>query len=107
MILPSIKKQENIDWLLANEQTFLDYMAKHHSHYDIAHTYLHYETFDDEYVENMIVTIQKEDARKEKEEKKRKASEKKQIKAEKKSKEEQKIEEMTKKTAPRQAVLPD
>jgi predicted nucleic acid-binding protein len=76
MIITSVKKKENKDWLLANEQTFIDYMAKHHSVADCVHTYLHTETFNDAYVETMISNIEASEAKKEKEEKIRKAKRK-------------------------------
>ena len=73
MILPSIKKKENKEWLLKNENTFFTYMAIHHSLSDMAHTFLHYETFNDAYVEKMINEIENFEKQKEKEERIRKA----------------------------------
>lgn len=73
MIIPSVKKKENKEWLLANEQTFIGYMATHHSLNDCVHTYLHCETFNDAYVEKMIAEIEAAEKKREKEEKLRKA----------------------------------
>jgi hypothetical protein len=67
MIIPSIKKAENIEWLMKNSETFLDYMSKHHSLADCLHTYLHIETFDDAYVENMIKNIEAAEKKRQKE----------------------------------------
>jgi len=94
MILPSVTKKENQDWLLANEETFLDYMSKTHSSYDLTHTYLHYETFNDAYVENMRKKIEISLRKKLKEE----AELKKNLPTEKKktSKSEKKIQTMEK-----------
>jgi hypothetical protein len=73
MIITSVKKKENKDWLMANELSFIDYMSKHHSLADICHTYLHTETFNDAYVEKIIKDIETYEKRIEKEEKIRKA----------------------------------
>lgn len=58
MIIPSVTKKENQEWLLQNSEVFMEYMASHHSLVDIVHTYLNYETFDDAYVEKMIKEIE-------------------------------------------------
>jgi hypothetical protein len=72
-IISYVKKPENKKWLLDNEQTFIGYMATHHSLSDMVHTYLHAETFNDAYVEKIIQEIELTEKKKEKEEKIRKA----------------------------------
>lgn len=69
MILPSVTKKANQDWLLNNQEVFLEFMATHHSLQDVLHTYLHYETFNDDYVEKMITEIEKSLKKKEAQEK--------------------------------------
>jgi len=67
---PYIKKAENLKWLEENEELFLDYMAKHHSLYDVCHTILHIDSLNDQYVENMIKNIKAATRKKLNEEKK-------------------------------------
>jgi hypothetical protein len=100
MIIPSVKKKENKDWLKANEETFLNYMATHHSMHDMAHTYLHYETFNDAYVEGMIANIEAAEKKRQKEEKilKAKVSGKKVSKVKEMTAVEKKMAEMEEKT---------
>jgi len=69
---PYIKDPANIKWLEDNEESMIDYMAKHHSIYDIMHTVLHIDTFDDNYISNLIKKVESADKRKIKEERNRK-----------------------------------
>jgi hypothetical protein len=63
MIVSSyVKKQENLDYLSQNEETFLEWMGKNHSPVSLAHTLLHMDTFDDAYVEKLRKQIEKKDA---------------------------------------------
>jgi molecular chaperone DnaK (HSP70) len=70
-ILPSVKDKANIKWLLENEETFLKYMSETHSPIDLAHTFLYFKTFDDNYVSNMIKKIEARDKNLIKEQEKR------------------------------------
>ena len=69
---PYIKDPANIAWLEANEEHFLDWMAKHHSLVDICHTILHIDSLDDKYIANLIKQVEAADKKKLKEEKNRK-----------------------------------
>lgn len=73
IVNPYIKKAENKQWLLDNYETFVQYMAMHHSLVDCWHTILDLSTFNDAYVEKLIADIELSEKRKEKEEKIRKA----------------------------------
>jgi len=64
---PFIKDKDNIKWLEDNYETFLDYMAKHHSLADCWHTILDLSTFDDKYISNMITKVTAADNKKIKE----------------------------------------
>jgi hypothetical protein len=54
-----IKDPANKIWLEDHELEFMDWMSKHHSLFDICHTFLHLDTLDDEYVKNMRAHIEK------------------------------------------------
>jgi hypothetical protein len=90
-IIPSVKDPDNIKWLTENQETFLTFMAENHSPIDLAHTYLNYKTFNDDYVRNMIKKIAMHEKKLLDEKKKRKK-----VKADPTSITEQKIEEMEK-----------
>ena len=69
---PYIKSAANIEWLSKNHETFLDWMAKHHSLVDCFHTLLDISTFDDNYVAKIIAKVEASDKQKVKEERLRK-----------------------------------
>jgi len=71
IVNPYIKDSANIQWLEENEQTFLDYMSKHHSLVDVCHTILHLDTLDDAYISNMITLVESFEKKRIKEEKAR------------------------------------
>jgi hypothetical protein len=95
-IIPSIKDPANIKWLQENEETFIEYMAGTHSSIDLAHTYLHYTTFDDKYVATLIKRIEIRDQRLKAEKEKRDAAPKPSTPKKKKTGPEKKIEAMEK-----------
>jgi hypothetical protein len=72
IVNPYIKKAANKKWLEDNEETFLRYMAEHHSPMDLAHTYLHMNTLDDGFIESMIKKIEAQEKKLEHEAKLRK-----------------------------------
>ena len=61
---PFIKDKKNIAWLESNWESFLDYMAKHHSLADCWHTILDLTTFNDKYVAGLIKNVEANDKRK-------------------------------------------
>jgi hypothetical protein len=69
IVNPFIKKKENQEWLEKNEETFIQYMGLHHSVFDMAHTYLHLDTFNDAYIESMIKSIEVNEKKKIRQEK--------------------------------------
>ena len=56
--VPFVKDKKNIEWLEKNSLTFIDYLSKNHSIFDIAHTILNADTMDDKYVSNLIKKIE-------------------------------------------------
>jgi len=55
---PYITDPANVKWLEENQESFIDYIAKNHSVFDIAHTILHIDTMNDKYVANLIAKVE-------------------------------------------------